>query len=315
MFAKFALVALIVLFMGGFCVVFADITWSPSDFPGAVPPLEGSPQGYGFPCEIFDASAVYKDADQKIHITINTNFPSGGLGGKYGGSWWRDSYGVTWDSSVVFDPGDLYVAYAPSGDYWAPEKLFAVGISTHSGNIVPQAYNGSGTWKSVVKGKIYQTANNRLTDFSTGTYEGYESAIAGIAPPDAGNSIAETGLKAQNWETGQPNYNTYPALLRDWGTELGQGTVTWADKDMSRWPGVDPSDLGARDLLIDFDPSLLGLTPDQYKDLHFFWTMECGNDGVLLGGAVGAPVPEPFTVILVGTAALGAVGYNVRRRR
>ena len=307
------IVAVFVL-LCGLCSAYGDVTWSPTDFPSANPPLDGSPLGYGYPCEIFNASAVYEDTGHMLHIVVNTNFPANGLGGAYGGYYWRDSYGVTSNSNVVFNAGDLYVAYAPSGDWWNPSKLFAVGVSAHSGNIVPQAYNG-GTWKPVAKGGIYRTANDRLTDFATGTYEGYEHTIPGGTPADAGNGLAEEGLKPQVYETGYPNHNTYPTLLRNYSELLGQATVAWADVDVSRWPGCTRNQLGARDLMIDLDPTALGISASDYDDLHFFWSMECGNDGVLLTGAVGQIVPEPFSIALFSTVFLGALGYNIRRRK
>jgi len=46
-------------------------------------------------------------------------------------------------------------------------------------------------------------------------------------------------------------------------------------------------------------------------DYTFHWTMECGNDNVNFGGST--PVPEPATLLLIGTGFLAASAFRRRR--
>jgi hypothetical protein len=48
-------------------------------------------------------------------------------------------------------------------------------------------------------------------------------------------------------------------------------------------------------------------------DVGFHWTMQCGND--VVEGKANAPVPEPGTMILLGSGLIGLAGYGRKRFR
>ena len=201
-------------------------------------------------------------------------------------------------------------AYAPDGDVWNPQSLFAIGISDH-GNVVTQAYTTSAwsTDTNVYKGHIYQVGS--LTDWATGTYEYYDDRFPLAAPPDA-PAWAESGLKTRYYDNHDMDIvNTYPTLLRNPGDDLGEiATVVWQEDEDSP-SGYGP---GSNNLVVNFAIEDLALGTFNTEDLYFFWAMECGNDGILLEGEVGI-VPEPFSALLFGTGVAAAAAYGTRLRK
>ena len=152
-----AVLCVVLILLGGACVAHGDLTWSKIDLlPNLWPDGSPSQQQYGFPTEIFSAGALFEQSTGQITVTINTNLPESG----FGGSGWRDSY----SAGIVFQPGDLYVAYAPDGQYWEPQQIFAVGLTDHTGNAVSQAYNDDSNWGTVQQGHVYTTPTSSLTD-------------------------------------------------------------------------------------------------------------------------------------------------------
>ncbi len=311
----------VVVAVCGLSAAYGEVIWSSTD--NRADPNDSVPQGFGYPSEIYSASASVAE-NGEIEIVINTNVDVDGYG--------SDDYPILRDSysyTLVdrFNVGDLYIAYTTDGDYWNPSSgggsIFAIAVTEHSGNIVPQAYD-SGPWDPVVQGGIYAAANNVLTDFATGTYEGYEHGVNAV-PADMGDGIAEIGLRPIVYATDADyvNHNTYPTVIRDYDEAQGNNgllgmasTVEWVLADSAG--GTNGP--GTWDLRISFDPATLGVITEEedLADLNFFWAAgECGNDGVLLTGSVGGAVviPEPVTIAMIGTIVVGAVAYNRRKRQ
>jgi len=96
-------------------------------------------------------------------------------------------------------------------------------------------------------------------------------------------------------------------------------------KDSDPWAIMDGTSLGGVDLVYSSCPnghyvietkfllSDLGLNPGDEFNIH--WTMKCGNDFLTLKAKVD-PVPEPGTILLVGTGLLGlALGSRKRKTK
>lgn len=73
--------------------------------------------------------------------------------------------------------------------------------------------------------------------------------------------------------------------------------------------GAATYDLSSTGLIITFDTDKEVFA----DDVGFHWTMQCGND--VIEGTAHVPVPEPGTMILLGSGLIGLAGYARKRFR
>ncbi len=116
-------------------------------------------------------------------------------------------------------------------------------------------------------------------------------------------------------------YSPYTAYVEDYKTsqESGEGqgefeaTIVYTD-DNNRNPG---DVLEAAINLDSLSENLNRLFQGTDRTLNLYWTMECGNDGLLVSESYSytpaEPVPEPSTLVLFSLGILGA-GWVHRRR-
>jgi len=185
---------------------------------------DGSPLGYGNPCEIY-GMAIQTLGAGRIKFEIQTNFGDLTSRQTYDAAhptWkWMDSYSSGWKMQNVA-AGDLYIRVHTLGTDASTDRLFGLVLENRTGT-------SSDPWFTTLQAAGYTSSNNpydtakqkgelwQLTGsgsgFGTGTYEGYAGAMNNEYPL---MSVAKDlpGLLS----TGDPkdtglNSNYYPTLL------------------------------------------------------------------------------------------------------
>ena len=105
----------------------------------------------------------------------------------------------------------------------------------------------------------------------------------------------------------EQNSSSNPYRYLDGGTVIGNGDFTYSVIEASDVAAFGFSDSDTHNLVSGIDLSFL--KNDQEFWAHF--TMGCGNDNLMGNGTT--PVPEPATMLLLGTGLIGLAGASRKK--
>lgn len=306
--------AFIVLILMTACAT-ADVNFqSQEPYDSVYPHYDGSPIGYGYPCEIYSLSGTYHNATGVFDFQIKTNF--GSKTDRDSAHMWADSYTRNGVGLESFAAGDLYIKVSGGGTY----GLLLEGRSgTDSGifdTMKNAGYTSGTTAYDVTKsaGQLWKYDPNSktpfgLSGFATGTFEEYVAEIGSSQiVPQMADAEALPALIDLGASGGYDMGNAYPTLLL--GGDLADtfSAPTWtttAAGGLPNWNG------GTWTGSFELPESVIN------KQVQIWWSMECGNDAVravsLVTGSEPVPAPPSLILCVVGVACV-AVARRFRRK-
>jgi hypothetical protein len=214
-----------------------------------------------------------------------------------------DDFGdVVWDSQLSdYSVDSLTATLSPDG---------ATTTVVLTGSYFYSYLNGYSSTSTFSPGDLYissggwQVSDSSGWHYDTDTFtqnEGWNYVIS--FSPDASGTFYNLDYSSIDFtNTGGLGENYYYRSDQAW--RGGYGTAAGSGATATLFGGTAENGYNDASLTFTFpsigDPSTMG----------FHWTMRCGND-VVEGG--GNPVPEPSTMILLGTGLLGIFGVGRRQ--
>ena len=279
---------------------------------------DGSPesQRYQYPAEIYNMSLETLGGGT-VKFEIQTNFGDPASRQAYDlahPTWrWMDSYTGPWGQGNIA-AGDLYIRiHTPQTDISA-DRVFGLVLESRTGTT-------SDLWYDTMKGAKYTTGSNpydvtktagqlwKLTGnagFATGTYEGYEAAFNNELP-----QMTDARLLPGLENNGDPRdtLNSYPTLLL--GGTLATTSGNWAQWDPDQYSA---GAYGYKGGVWEGQFTLPSTDLNRGDLVEVWWSMQCGNDAVMVGGVTGADVPTPSSLLLC-VIGVGFAAVSLRLRR
>ena len=163
---------------------------------------------------------------------------------------------------------------------------------------VPIKWSGNNHYYDIVHFETDQTWMVANTEAGTKTYLGMQGHLATLTSAAENSWVASNFFPNHTYWLGGYQFNKDDEPSGNWAWVTGE---TWSYQN---WSGGEPNDEGG-----DEDHLQFWSDDDTWNDMHNYW-----EGGGYIIEYEGAPIPEPATMLLLGSGLVGLAGFRRKKK-